>query len=100
MSIEPLFARQDDVKAEFDDNGTAIVTLREGEKSTPIIVDYIDLTDGAQLTILQSSKTHAYKQEYLRAGEGVFTCDFKITALDVTQDLVILNMTQRDCQWY
>lgn len=87
----PAWAREDDVTPTYV-NDTATVTLREGQKSGPIIVTFIKPNGRVVFDTISDVETPVV----LSTGEATRTCDYHMVLLNVTTDTVTFEITRGD----
>jgi hypothetical protein len=82
--------QREDVIPQYDANNTAIVTLREGQKSGAVILKEVTWFDEVKIDLLQTSPTTGGPNlvpSVLRAGDEVGSCEYhEIRLLNFTAD--------------
>lgn len=68
--------REEDVRPEYDANDTAIVTLREDQKSGPVIVKEISASGEVKINLLRYGLDEGLVTTVLHRGERAFSCPY------------------------
>lgn len=89
----PAWQRPDDVTPNYE-NSTAVVTLRQGQKSGPVIVDYIRPTGEVRIERLTPNVFDVdLVLVTMYAGDTTASCDARITLLDTAPDSATFEIT-------
>lgn len=82
----PAWEKPDDVVPNYENN-TAIVTLRQGQKSGPVIVDYIRPTGEVMIErITPHAVGFSLVPVVMYEGETTSSCNARITLLDTSSN--------------